>query len=380
MRILYGVHGYGRGHATRSLAILEDLVKQHQVLVLAGGDAYAAMSSNYHVVRIPTLGFAYGARSGQRSNWQTFRRNFSAIIDLCWCGPVCDMVADQFAEFGPDVVISDAEPFTHHVAARLKVPRIGIDHIGILAHCRPVIEWRDRLEAAFDSAAYRLLVGNPDRVIVSSFYDAVPRRPGVCVVGTMPRHELFTQTPRDEGFLLAYFNKGKHQLSSRVCNTLSSCGLPVRIYGTDTIGRQGALDFRPLSSLPFLEDLAGCRAVISTAGNQLMGEALYMNKPVLVMPERCVEQRMNALAVERMGIGMRLSLRRSNPAALRRFLDRAGEFAARTRGQFRDGRSQALAAIERFMQELVPTARVAPSTHRDSAPSQTSLTDERSAR
>jgi uncharacterized protein (TIGR00661 family) len=290
------------------------------------------------------------------------------------------MVADQFAEFGPDVVISDAEAFTHHVAARLNVTRIGIDHIGILAHCRPVIEWRDRLEAGFDAAAYRLLVGNPDRVIVSSFYDAPPRRPGVCVVGTMPRRELFAQTSRDEGFLLAYFNKGKHQLSPRVLMTLSTCGLPVRIYGTETTGRQGTLDFRPLSSLPFLEDLAGCRAVISTAGNQLMGEALYMNKPVLVMPERCVEQRMNALAVERMGIGMRLSLRRFNPEALRQFLDRAGEFAARTCGQFRDGRSQALAAIDQFMTELVPAAGGSGATERGSGVPRALRTDDRSAR
>lgn len=352
MRILYGVHGYGRGHATRSLAILDELAQTHQVLVLAGGDAYAAMSSRYQVVRIPTLGFAYGARSGRRSNWQTFRRNVSAVLDLGWRGPICDMVADQFAEFEPDVVISDAEAFTHHVAGRLGVPRIGVDHIGILAHCRPQIEWRDRPGAWIDTATYRILIGKPDRVIVSSFYPAIPRHPGVCVVGTMPRRELFALASRDAGYLLAYFNKGCHQLGPHVLNTLSTCGLPVRIYGTDQIGRQGSLEFRPLSNLPFLEDLAGARAVISTAGNQLMGEALYLNKPVLVIPEDCVEQRMNALAVERMGIGMRLSLRRFSPAALRGFLDRLDQYARQARGQFRDGRAEALAALENFIQQL----------------------------
>jgi UDP:flavonoid glycosyltransferase YjiC (YdhE family) len=35
MRILYGVHGYGRGHAVRSLAVLSELRLRHEVLVLA---------------------------------------------------------------------------------------------------------------------------------------------------------------------------------------------------------------------------------------------------------------------------------------------------------------------------------------------------------
>ncbi|MCY2964475.1 MAG: hypothetical protein NT069_12715 [Planctomycetota bacterium] len=356
MRILYGVHGYGRGHATRSLAILAELRQSHQVLVLAGGDAYAAMAADHHVVRIPTLGFAYGERTGKRSNWRTFTRNISAALDLWWRGPVCDMVADQFAEFGPDVVISDAEAFTHHVAARLKIPRIGIDHIGIMAHCRPSVPRFDRLKAWIDTITYRQLIGDPERVIVSSFFDAPPRRPGVCVVGTMPRRELFDLESRDAGHLLVYFNKGEHQLNPQMLDTLATSGLRVRVYGTRSIGRQGAIEFLPLSNLPFLEDLAGCRAVISTAGNQLMGEALLLGKPVLVMPEQCVEQRMNALAVERMGIGEQMSSKQFTPPALRSFLDRSPQYSANTVGKFRDGRSEALAAIERFLSELVPAS------------------------
>src|ERR1700685_3997997 len=36
MRIVYGVHGYGWGHATRALGVLPDLMRPHEVLVLAG--------------------------------------------------------------------------------------------------------------------------------------------------------------------------------------------------------------------------------------------------------------------------------------------------------------------------------------------------------
>jgi uncharacterized protein (TIGR00661 family) len=110
----------------------------------------------------------------------------------------------------------------------------------------------------------------------------------------------------------------------------------------------------PLSNLPFLEDLASCRAVLSTAGNQLMGEAIYLGKPVLVVPEHCVEQRLNAAAVERLGIGLRTTPRRLTTARIRAFLDRHDEFAANMQRLVRDGLQETMSALETFMHELVP--------------------------
>jgi uncharacterized protein (TIGR00661 family) len=354
MRILYGVHGYGRGHATRTLALLPYLAQQHQLLILAGGDAYSAIWPDFPVIRIPTLGFAYGRGSGQRSNWQTVRRNLPGVFDLMLHGPVFDMVRGVVRDFAPDLIVSDAEAWTHHVASTLGIPRIGIDHIGILAYCRPPIAWHDRLEASLDTLCYRMLTGRPDRIIVSSFYSAPPRRPGVCVVGTLPRQAVRDLTPSRGDHLLVYFNRAEAQLDARMLQALEGVGCPVHVYGTGRRGRRGRLTFLSLSNLPFLEDLARCRAVISTAGNQLMGEAIYLGKPVLVMPERCVEQRLNAAAVERLQIGMRVTCREFTAERIRFFLDRENLFTANTRRHVRDGLPEALAAVERFLRELVP--------------------------
>lgn len=59
MRILYGVFGYGRGHATRALSVLPELRERHEVLLLAGGDAYDAIAPEHPVVRVPTLRYEY---------------------------------------------------------------------------------------------------------------------------------------------------------------------------------------------------------------------------------------------------------------------------------------------------------------------------------
>jgi uncharacterized protein (TIGR00661 family) len=356
MRILYGVHGYGRGHATRTLAVLPHLAARHQVLVLAGGDAYQAISPDFPVVRIPTLGFAYNPGKGarERCDWRTLQRNLPGFLDVKFGGPTFQMVRDIVEEHSPDVILSDAETWTHHVAAALRIPRISFDHIGILAYCRPRIEWRDRLEAEVDAWMYRRLMGRPQRIIVSSFYDAPPRSPHVHVVGTLPRQAVRGLVPHNGDHLLAYLNKGNEQVTREILDTLNSVGCPVHLYGCSQRGREGNISFLPPSTLPFLEDLAGCRAVISTAGNQLMGEAIFLGKPVLVMPERCVEQRLNAAAVERLGIGMRLNPRQLNPRRLRTFLDHCPEFAANTRLHIRDGLPAAIAIIDRYLAELAP--------------------------
>lgn len=114
--------------------------------------------------------------------------------------------------------------------------------------------------------------------------------------------------------------------------------------------------FLPHSNLPFLEDLAACRAVLSTAGNQLMGEAIYLGKPVMVMPEHCVEQRLNAAAVERLGIGERVSRREFTAERIRAFLGRLDGYVTAMKAHVRDGRQETLAALDRFLKELAPAA------------------------
>ena len=135
MKIAYGIHGYGRGQATRALAVLPHLAERHDVLVLAGGEAYPALCPGYPVVRIPTLRYHYGKR-GELSNYLNIKRNLSAVLDLKLAGPALQMVAEALADFGADVVVSDSEAFTHQAARRLRIPRIGFDHFGLLVYCR----------------------------------------------------------------------------------------------------------------------------------------------------------------------------------------------------------------------------------------------------
>jgi len=155
--------------------------------------------------------------------------------------------------------------------------------------------------------------------------------------------------------LLAYFNQGLSQLTLPVLDALASLGREVRLYGLGRQGSLGPLQFRPAQRELFLSDLASCRAVLSTAGNQLMGEAMACAKPVLAVPEATVEQRLNAREIVRLGIGESLSWSQLTPAAIGAFLARAEGYAERARALSRDGRSEAVAWLERWLVELSKT-------------------------
>lgn len=355
MRILYGVFGYGRGHATRALSVLPELRRRHDVVVLAGGDAYDAIAPEHAVVRIPTLRYEYSP-GGKRSLSRTLGENLSHVTDVLLGGEGCREVLRVARDLRPHVALCDAEPWTHTVAARSRIPRISLDHFGVLAYCRPPVAWGDRLRSLRDVMAYRALMGRPERIIVSSFYegrgyDARSRR--IRFVGPLLRPEVFRRTSHRGDFLLVYLNRGDHQLTPRLEGILRSLSLPVVLYGTPRLGTSGNLTFRPSSNEPFLDDLARCRAVFSTAGNQLVGEALWFGKPVLVMPEHTVEQRLNAAAVDRLRIGRQVSHTEVNTEIVERFLRDESEFRVSIRQTVRDGRTAAIAAIEGFARELV---------------------------
>jgi len=97
-----------------------------------------------------------------------------------------------------------------------------------------------------------------------------------------------------------------------VLDSLRSWGRTVHVYGHGALGRSGNLEFFDIEPVRFVEDLARARALISSAGNQVVGEALALQKPVLAYPQPGNwEQQINAHFLQQSGMG-RARSRRAN--------------------------------------------------------------------
>jgi uncharacterized protein (TIGR00661 family) len=366
VRIAYGVHGYGRGHATRVLALLPALAERHELLVLAGGDAVDVLSPCFPVERIPCLAFDY--RGGHISRGGTLAANGALIRDLLTRGPRLRSVEARLAAYRPDVVVSDSEPLVLRAARRMGVPTIGFDHVGIIAFCRPRVPSRDRLRLAIDGAAYRLLVGRADRVVVSSFYDAPPRRADVRRVPPVLRDRVLRARPSNGEHLLVYFNNGRHLYAPHVDAALRSLARPVVVYGAGRTGVDGNVRHQPIDEAAFVDDLAGCRAVLGTGGHQLISEALFLGKPLLVAPEASAEQRLNAFQVESLGVGRSVEHARLSTGVLRSFLEGVeGHRRALARIEWQ-GNAAAPEVIESLARDLLAGGRSSRSRRRPVMP------------
>ena len=353
MRIAYGVMGYGRGHAMRTSAVLPALMREHEVTVFAAEDAYDALAPHFPTVRIPLVRYMYNDRGGH-SLARTLSRNFKPMTDLLFNGSGMQMVEREFRERGIDVVISDSEAWCHRVAMKMRLPRISFDHVGIIPYCKPHFPPDLWLAGQCDALAYRAMMGEPERIIISSFYKAEPRKAGTRIVGPMLRDPVLKARASDGDFVLAYFNKGEHQYLPQVDRTLRLLDLPVVVYGTPYRGREDNLDFRAPSNEGFVRDLAACRAVISTAGNQTIGEAIHFGKPILALPEDAFEQRLNGWMIERMGIGARSSLATFSPSEIDRFLANESWYRSNMAEHAGDGRAEAIATLQQYLDELRP--------------------------
>ena len=359
MRIAYAVMGYGRGHAMRTAAVLPTLERSHQVRVFAGRDAHEMLRAEHDSVEIPVIGYQYGPH-GRICTRRTLQHNAPRVADLLVAGPHTRAVWQQMADFEPDIVISDSETYGHRFARHYGIPRIGFDHVGIMAYCHCDFAPGDALAGRRDGLGYRAFMGDPDRVIVSSFYPATPSNERVRTVGAILREPVRQARPVRGDTVLVYLNKGAHQYNAAMDAALRACGAPVIVYGTRERGRRDNMLFKAPSQAGFIADLAAARAVVSTAGNQLLSEAIHLGKPVLALPDDAVEQRLNAEAVRRMGVGTRGALHRLTPGVLRTFLAHDQTYAAATQAHRRDGVREAIDLLQDDIATLATGTRSTP--------------------
>lgn len=350
-RITFGVFGYGRGHATRAAAILQTLKSKHELLIFAGDDAYNILSKDYTVYKLPTLTYKY-KENGRISVAKTLTLNFFKIMELVFWGINLSKISKKIIDFHPDFIISDGDPVMAKISKINKIPRIQMDHFSALLYCSPDISGGDNLKFLRDKFIYNLLIGKPDKILVSSFYEGRVENPKVKVVPPVLRDEVFNYEPREGDHLLVYLNKGKHQFLAHVELALVETKRKVTVYGTGKLGVKENIIYKNISDEEFLSDMSSCKAIISTAGNQLIGEAVYFKKPILVIPEDSVEQRVNASELAKLGIGLQSTLEDFSADTINQFLKNYNFYRLRIEQMNSDGREVTIKEINKFAESL----------------------------
>ena len=296
------------------------------------------------VRELPPLEFAYTSRR-TLSYTRTFFRNVGYLQDL---SDIFSRIQREMERLPPDLIISDFEPVLPRVGRRLDVPFLSLDHQHFLLACdlkelpvalRPHTMWM----AAF---VRMFCPDGPSETVISSFfpYRMRTRYSFAKQVGVMVRRHILAAEPEDLGHLVAYVRRPE---TIDLVPQLHSLGLPIRVYGLGKQPRFGNVEFCEIHPTRFLEDLASATALVTTAGNQLVGESLYLGKPVFAVPEPSNrEQDINAYFVRSMGVGEAASAEVLTKDRLASFVEKVPFYRARINRQRVCGNTVAVRIIE----------------------------------
>ncbi len=340
------------GHAIRSRVILDELVKNHEVAIMASGRAVEFLAKRFEgVSRIHGLHMIYDenrVRIG-KTLWSNVLsgalgvpRNIAAYFDL-------------ISEFRPDVVISDFESWTYLYGKTHRLPVLSIDNMQIIHRCKhadAIIEGHRKdfeLAKAFVKAKLPLC----SEYFVTTFFHPEIRKPNTHLFPPILRQEILSAPSiRGEHLLVYQTGEGNDALATH----LEKSGYECRVYGmkrdlTEDLV-EGNLRFRPFSEAGFIDDLRTARAVVAGGGFTLMGEAVFLKKPMLCMPlAGQFEQIMNARYLEAEGFGKEAK-DLADPAELATFLERLPAYEEALSRTSHDGNRSILQAIDEFFDRV----------------------------
>ena len=371
MKILYGVVGEGMGHAIRSRVILSHLRAQgHRVKVVVSGRAYAFLSKHFDdVVEIRGFPLLYDDNALDRDATAFHILSRAAA----WTLDNIDAYVRDVRAFDADAVISDFDSFSHLYAIRHQRPILSIDNqhaIPFLQHDEDVIVRRDAeghgiadYRTDFDLArrVIRTKMLGCDHYLVTTFF-----RPPI-----KPKYQakttLIPPILRDEILAAkAQQRRGDHVLVyqtsasyTSMLDVLSGIDAEFRVYGflrPDAPPPKGTAEgddvrysknvlLKRFSEDGFIHDLANSRAVFAGGGFTLLGEAIYLGKPIYSVPiHKHFEQIISARYLEKLGIGEHHDDFSDDP--IRSFLARSDAYAAQLTRYVQNGNEETLAAVD----------------------------------
>jgi uncharacterized protein (TIGR00661 family) len=355
-RIVYALTSQGRGHSSRVTAMAEELeARGHELLFCAGGEAGELLAGQgREVVEVPVL--RHRLRNNEIQLWTSLAS--MGIVTLQTRGVVRPL-ADRLAGWKPDLLITDFESYSVRAAKKIGLPLMCFNHQQVLTHTRYTVPRR----YAWDAWVARLVVDTamPRRaahVLISSFFYPPLRWPEkTTLVAPILRKAVRAITPTRGEHVLVYHNDptGLVGLLEAMGERRETSFIAYNFQPPpDAAERLPNVVFKQPDVDGFLVDLASARAVIATAGYTLTSEALWLGKPLLVLPNGGIfEQTLNALMLERDGLGEAVMKGMPSGERLREFLERAEQPREGRSDALRCGNEEAADCIERVLERVV---------------------------
>ncbi|GAB5523587.1 MAG: glycosyltransferase family protein [Roseivirga sp.] len=316
MRVLFIVQGEGRGHMTQALAMEQMLHRAgHEVVAIIVGTskrrevpAYFKTRAKARLYSIQSPNFYYDGQSRSINLRKTIIYNLLALPKYV---RELKKIHKLIKAAQPHTVINfyDLMGGAYFALFNPAVKRISIAHQYLARHPSFPFANDSLLQKRLFQLTNFATSINSHSTIALSFRDYPVAKGGFTVAPPLLRREIFEQKPHTGDYLLAYVvNKGYAQDLMQWHNQNKKvkihCFWDNKDHGDEWSPRPG-LTFHYINDRKFLTLMAGCMGYVSTAGFESICEAMYLGKPVMMVPvAQQYEQACNALDAARAGAGI----------------------------------------------------------------------------
>lgn len=315
MKFVFIVQGEGRGHLTQALTLEERLRSEgHEVVeVLVGKSRYRKLPDFFlRQLKAPLSRFEspnFMPTPANRKNNITGSVFYNLLRLPAF---VCSVffLRRHIKASNADVVVNFYELLTGmtYLFLRPGVRQVCIGHQYLFLHKDFVFPKANPIELALLRLFTRLTsIGADERLALSFSRMDNDEKRHIRVVPPLLRKEVMAQEPTQGDYIHGYMvNSG---FASQVTEWHERRrSVPLHFFYdkkniTDVVEVDSTLHYHPLDDQAFLAQMAGCRAYASTAGFESICEAMYMGKPVLMVPAH-IEQECNAFDAMRAGVGV----------------------------------------------------------------------------
>ncbi|MDR2813690.1 MAG: glycosyltransferase [Prevotellaceae bacterium] len=314
MKYLFIAQGEGRGHLTQAIAMYSLLTNGgHEVVeTLVGKNRQAELPAFFYekmqpcpVSTFESPHFLFSSRSKKSLFWRSIAHS---LLKLPAYLKSIAFINRRIAASNADAVINFYEILTGltYALCRPQKPCVCVAHQYLFLHSGFAFPKKSRLKIAALLLFTRLTAVNARRLLALSFRE-MPREGKIYVTPPLLRSEALRQTARSEGYILGYL------LHAGLAEEVAAWhrqhpDIPLHFFW----GKKGApaelredenLVFHQLDDAAFLGYMARCRAYAATGGFESICEAMYLQKPVLMVPMH-IEQECNAFDAVSAGAGV----------------------------------------------------------------------------
>ena len=315
MKYIFIVQGEGRGHLTQAITLSRLLRERgHRIeKVLVGKSPQRKIPSFFEkeigtqVDSFESMNFMPSADNRRPSMLKTVMFN---SIEMHRFFPSIQKLRDEIRTSGADVVVNFYELMAGmaYFFYGLDVPMVCIGHQYLFLHKDFALpHFRYPGSPALDFFTRLTSIGSVKHLALS-FREMEPDpRHDIVVVPPLLRPEVLALKPVKGDYIHGYMLNSGFSKDVRDWHEKNP-EVPLRFFWdnpeADSVTKiDDTLTFYRIDDKEFIEQMAGCKAYASTAGFESVCEAIWLGKPILMVPSH-IEQEINAFDALRSGVGV----------------------------------------------------------------------------